>query len=110
MPKMVRFQEVCGSGALKIEEERPKQPRMSEVRLRVQEVGLNRLEVMFFRGQYEPPKLPAGVGWEAVGIVEAVGPSSPRRRAVLILRRSRLRRLRVRFQSPRTLAQRSDSV
>jgi NADPH:quinone reductase-like Zn-dependent oxidoreductase len=30
---------------------------------------------MFMRGQYvEPPKLPAGVGYEAAGVVEAVGP------------------------------------
>jgi NADPH:quinone reductase-like Zn-dependent oxidoreductase len=41
----------------------------------VRAVGLNRAESMFIRGQYlEPPKLPAGVGYEAAGVVEAVGP------------------------------------
>jgi NADPH:quinone reductase-like Zn-dependent oxidoreductase len=45
------------------------------VRLKVQAVGLNRAESIFIRGQYvEPPKLPAGVGYEAAGVVEAVGP------------------------------------
>jgi NADPH:quinone reductase-like Zn-dependent oxidoreductase len=36
---------------------------------------LNRAESLFIRGQYlEPPKLPAGVGYEGAGVVEAVGP------------------------------------
>jgi len=75
MPKMVRFHEVGGPEVLRIEEETPKQPGKGEVRLKVQAVGLNRAESMFIRGQYiEPPKLPAGVGYEAAGVVEAVGP------------------------------------
>lgn len=74
MSKIIRFREVGGPEVLKIEEETPKQPGKSEVRLKVQAVGLNRAETLFFRGQYEPPKLPAGVGWEAAGVVEAVGP------------------------------------
>lgn len=45
------------------------------MRLRVQAVGLNRAEAIFIRGQYvEQPKLPAGIGYEAAGVVEAVGP------------------------------------
>jgi NADPH:quinone reductase-like Zn-dependent oxidoreductase len=41
----------------------------------VQAVGLNRAESLFMRGQYlEPPSLPSGLGYEAAGIVEAVGP------------------------------------
>ena len=60
---------------LRIEEEPPKEPGKGEVRLKVQAVGLNRAESMFFRGQYvEQPKLPAGMGYEAAGVVEAVGP------------------------------------
>ena len=74
MPKIVRFHGVGGPEVLRIEEETPKQPGKGEVRLRVQAVGLNRGESAFFRGQYEPPKLPAGVGYEAAGVVEAVGP------------------------------------
>jgi NADPH:quinone reductase-like Zn-dependent oxidoreductase len=75
MPKVVRFHEVGGPEILRIEEETPKQPGKGEVRLKVQAVGLNRAESMFIRGQYvEPPKLPAGLGYEAAGVVEAVGP------------------------------------
>jgi len=75
MPKNVRFHEVGGPEVLRIEEETPKQPGKGEVRLKVQAVGLNRAESMFMRGQYvEPPKLPAGLGYEAAGVVEAVGP------------------------------------
>jgi NADPH:quinone reductase-like Zn-dependent oxidoreductase len=75
MPKIVRFHEVGGPEVLRIDEVTPKQPGKGEVRLKVQAVGLNRAESMFIRGQYvEPPKLPAGVGYEAAGVVEAVGP------------------------------------
>jgi NADPH:quinone reductase-like Zn-dependent oxidoreductase len=75
MPKIVRFHEVGGPEVLRIEEETPKQPGRGEVGLKVQAVGLNRAESIFIRGQYvEPPKLPAGVGYEAAGVVEAVGP------------------------------------
>ena len=79
MPKMVRFHEVGGPEVLRIEEEPSRQPAKGEVRLKVQAVGLNRAESMFIRGQYlEPPKLPAGVGYEAAGVVEAVGPDVDR--------------------------------
>src|SRR6202521_5235854 len=75
MAKIVRFHEVGGPEVLRIEEETPKQPGKGEVRIKVQAVGLNRAESMFIRGQYlEPPMFPAGVGYEAAGVVEAVGP------------------------------------
>jgi NADPH:quinone reductase-like Zn-dependent oxidoreductase len=75
MPKIVRFHEVGGPEVLRIEEEPPKQPGRGEVRLKVQAVGLNRAESMFMHDQYvEPVKFPAGVGYEAAGVVEAVGP------------------------------------
>jgi len=74
MPKIVCFDELGGPEVLKIREETSKQPGKGEVRLKVQAVGLNRAELMFMRGQYvEPPKLPAGLGYEAAGVVEAVG-------------------------------------
>lgn len=38
-------------------------------------VGLNRAESMYFRGEYyQQPEFPAGLGYEAVGRVTAVGP------------------------------------
>ncbi len=75
MAKIVRFDGLGGPEVLQIKEEPSKQPGKGEVRLKVKAVGLNRAESMFIRGQYvEHPKLPAGVGYEAAGVVEAVGP------------------------------------
>jgi NADPH:quinone reductase-like Zn-dependent oxidoreductase len=71
---MVRFREVGGPEVLRIEEQPPKHPGKGELRLKVQAVGLNRAELMFMRDQYvEHPKLPGGLGYEAAGLVEAVG-------------------------------------
>ncbi len=75
MPKIVRFEKLGGPEVLKIVEESSKQPGRGEVRLRVKAVGLNRAELLFIRGQYvENAKLPARLGYEAAGTVEAVGP------------------------------------
>jgi NADPH:quinone reductase-like Zn-dependent oxidoreductase len=75
MPKIVRFHEYGGPEVLKIEEAPLQQPANGEVRLRVQAIGLNRAESMFFHNQYvEQPKLPSRLGYEAAGIVDAVGP------------------------------------
>jgi NADPH:quinone reductase-like Zn-dependent oxidoreductase len=75
MAKIVRFHECGGPEVLKIEEAPLQQPGSGEVRLRVQAIGLNRAESMFFHNQYvEEPKLPSRLGYEAAGVVEAVGP------------------------------------
>jgi NADPH:quinone reductase-like Zn-dependent oxidoreductase len=75
MPKIVRFHQTGGPENLKTEELPQRQPGKGEVRLRVQAIGLNRAESMFYHGQYvEEPHLPAGLGYEAAGVVEAVGP------------------------------------
>ena len=79
MPKIARFYELGGPEVLKLVEESSKQPGKGEVRLKVQAVGLNRAEALFLRGQYlEQAKLPAGVGYEAAGMVDAVGPDVDR--------------------------------
>jgi NADPH:quinone reductase-like Zn-dependent oxidoreductase len=75
MPKVVRFHELAGPEALKFEEQPIRQPNAGEVRIRVQAVGLNRAEALYTRGQYlEQPRLRSGLGYEAAGIVEEVGP------------------------------------
>jgi len=74
MPKIVRFHQLGGPEVLKFEEAAPQQPGKGEVRLRVEAVGLNRAESMFFHGMYlEEPKLPSRLGYEAAGVVDAVG-------------------------------------
>jgi NADPH:quinone reductase-like Zn-dependent oxidoreductase len=75
MPKIVRFDKLGGPEVLKIAEETSKQPGNGEALLQVQAVGLNRAESMFMHGHYaEQPKFPAGVGYEAAGVVKAVVP------------------------------------
>jgi NADPH:quinone reductase-like Zn-dependent oxidoreductase len=75
MPKIVRFHELGGPEVLKFDELPSREPGKGEVRLKVQALGLNRAESMFYHGQYlEAPQLPARLGYEAAGVVEAVGP------------------------------------
>lgn len=75
MPRIVRFHQLGGPEVLRIEEEASRQPGKGEARLRVRAIGLNRAEALFMRGQYvEQPKLPSGLGYEAAGVVDAVGP------------------------------------
>jgi NADPH:quinone reductase-like Zn-dependent oxidoreductase len=70
----VRFHETGSADVLKLEEETIPAPGKGEVLLRVKAIGLNRAEVMFRMGQYlVAPKLPSKLGYEASGIVEAVG-------------------------------------
>jgi NADPH:quinone reductase-like Zn-dependent oxidoreductase len=79
MPKVVRFHELGGPEALKIEDHPTREPKAGEVRIRVQAVGLNRAEALYSRGQYlEQPRLPSGLGYEAAGVVEDVGPDVER--------------------------------
>jgi len=77
MPKTVRFYETGGPEVLKIEESPLVEPGEGEVRLKVEAIGLNRAEVMYRQGQYlENPVLPSRLGYEAAGIVDAVGPGT----------------------------------
>jgi NADPH:quinone reductase-like Zn-dependent oxidoreductase len=74
MPRIVRFHETGGPEVLRIEELPAQDPGPNEVRLKVEALGLNRAEAMFRMGAYlEPPKLPAKLGYEAAGVVDAVG-------------------------------------
>ena len=77
MPKIVRFYETGGPEVLKIEESPLVEPGAGEVRVKVEAIGLNRAEIMFRQGQYlEAPELPSRIGYEAAGIVDAVGPGT----------------------------------
>jgi NADPH:quinone reductase len=75
MPKIVRFHKLGDASVLKLEELPKPQPKEGEVLLKVEAIGLNRAEVMFRSGIYlEQPSFPSLIGYEAAGIVEAVGP------------------------------------
>jgi NADPH:quinone reductase-like Zn-dependent oxidoreductase len=74
VPRIVKFYTLGGPENLKVEDEPSQRPREGEVRLRVQAVGLNRAETVYLRGYYfEKPQLPSRLGFEAAGVVEAVG-------------------------------------
>ena len=75
MARIVRFHELGGPENLKIEEVPLRDLKKGEVRLRVQAVGLNRAESMFYHGMYlQRANLPSGLGYEAAGVVTEVGP------------------------------------
>ena len=77
MPKIIRFHEMGGADVLKVGNIPLTEPGQGEVRLKVEAIGLNRAEAMFRQGQYlEKPELPSRLGYEASGIVDAVGPGT----------------------------------
>ena len=74
MTQAVRFHALGGPEVLTVEEVAAPKPGKDEVLLKVEAVGLNRAESVYFHGQYfEQPQLPSGLGYEAVGVVTAVG-------------------------------------
>lgn len=74
MSRIVRFHEHGGPEVLKIEELATPSPGPGEVTLQVKAIGLNRAESMFRTGLYiESPRFPARLGYEAAGVVAALG-------------------------------------
>jgi len=73
MPHAIRIHEHGGPDVLRWDEVPPAEPGPGEVRLRQTAVGLNFIDVYQRKGVYRFD-LPASIGMEAAGIVEAVGP------------------------------------
>jgi len=74
MSRIVRFHRIGGPEVLQLDELDIGQPKAGEIRIRVRALGLNRAEAMFRSGAYlETPDLPARLGYEASGEIEAVG-------------------------------------
>ena len=72
--RIVRFHETGGPEVLKFDDVDVQSPGPGEVRIRVKALGLNRAEAMFRSGHYlEQPILPARIGYEAAGTVDAIG-------------------------------------
>ncbi|MEV7085556.1 zinc-dependent alcohol dehydrogenase family protein [Streptomyces sp. NPDC093085] len=75
MSRNVRFHATGDAGVLRLDEVDVPAPVKGEVRIRARALGLNRAEVMFRTGQYVvDPVFPSAIGYEASGIVDAVGP------------------------------------
>ncbi|GEM32138.1 putative quinone oxidoreductase [Nocardia neocaledoniensis NBRC 108232] len=73
MAQAVRFYEVGGPEVLRWEDVEVGHPGPGEVRVRHEAVGLNFADTYFRTGLYPAP-LPAGMGVEAAGVIEEVGP------------------------------------
>jgi len=72
--RTVIFRETGGPQVLKVEKVEIPAPGPQEVRIRVKAIGINRADVMYRNGLYiEQPVFPAGIGYEAAGIIESVG-------------------------------------
>ena len=75
MTRSVRIHEFGGPEVLRIEDVPVADPGGGEVRLRVQAIGLNRTEITLRSGRSPiKPPLPTGLGFEAAGVIDAVGP------------------------------------
>lgn len=75
MSSVIYCNEIGGPENLKLEDLPAPEPGSGEVRLQVRAVGLNRAEALYMRARYlEQLKLPSRIGYEAAGIVEAIGP------------------------------------
>jgi len=74
MTKVARLMEIEGPQALKIFEEEIPTPGPGEVLIKNHTMGLNRAEHMFMNNVYlATPPVPARVGVESAGVIEAVG-------------------------------------
>ncbi|WP_052848733.1 zinc-dependent alcohol dehydrogenase family protein [Streptomyces avicenniae] len=75
MPTAVQFDRTGGPEVLELRDVEIGEPGPGELRIRVDAIGLNRADVMFRQGTYPTaPRFPSGLGYEAAGAVEAVGP------------------------------------
>lgn len=74
MARTIRFHKTGGPEVMQFEELEVGAPGAGEMRIRVESIGLNRAEALFRAGHYlEAPHLPARIGYEAAGVVEALG-------------------------------------
>jgi NADPH2:quinone reductase len=73
MAKAIRFYETGGPEVLKVETVEVGEPGPGQARVRHAFIAVNFIDIYFRTGRYPLP-LPNGLGSDAVGVVEAVGP------------------------------------
>lgn len=72
--KVVRIHEPGGPEAMRIEDLEVRAPGAGEARVKIEAIGLNRAEAIFRAGSYiAPPSLPCRIGYEAAGVIDALG-------------------------------------
>src|SRR5271156_5405281 len=74
MARSVRIHEFGDASVLRSEDVEVGEPSAGEVRLRIRAIGLNRTEITLRSGRSPAkPPLPTGIGFEAAGIIDALG-------------------------------------
>ena len=73
MAHAIRFHQTGGPEVLRLEQVEAGEPGPGQARVRHKYVAVNFIDIYFRTGRYPMP-LPNGLGSDAVGIVEAVGP------------------------------------
>ena len=75
MTRSVRIHSFGDADVLRIEDVVTGEPGPGEVRLRIHAIGVNRTEVTLRSGRSPAkPVLPSSIGFEAAGVIEALGP------------------------------------
>jgi NADPH:quinone reductase-like Zn-dependent oxidoreductase len=75
MTRSVRIHEFGGPEVLRVDDVGVGEPGTGEVRLRIHAIGLNRTELTLRSGRLPvKPSLPSPIGFEAAGVIEALGP------------------------------------
>jgi NADPH:quinone reductase len=77
MTKAIRFERIGGPDVLAFQEVTLKPPGEGEVRVKHTAIGVNFIDIYHRTGLYKVP-LPSGLGLEAAGVVEDVGPGVTR--------------------------------
>src|SRR6202163_783779 len=74
MSRIIKFAKAGGPEVLEFIEMQISAPSPHEIRIKVKAIGINRAESMWRHDKYvESPTFPAGLGYDAAGIVDAVG-------------------------------------
>lgn len=73
MARVARFHSFGGPEVMQLDELEIGDPGPGEVRIRVGAMGLNRVETMVRSGHYGEVALPSRLGYEAAGVIEALG-------------------------------------
>jgi NADPH2:quinone reductase len=74
MTKAIRFYQTGGPEVLKWEDVEVAAPGPGQVRVKQTAVAVNFRDVLIRNGLHSSPKLPSGLGLEAAGVIDAVGP------------------------------------
>lgn len=76
MTRSVRIHEFGGPEVLRVEDVLVGEPGAGEVRMRIHAIGLNHTELTLRSGRLPVnPTLPSPIGFEAAGVIEALGPN-----------------------------------